>query len=130
MSYVMKGEKLTQPMTAPDALRRIIEQIVAEHDDGSGYSRYGGDSILTALHNALAATPPASAERTLDEAWRDCEAALPEGWGFTVTKSGDGWYAYTEHAVMDEWDDSDVSAGGATPIEALDALRAAEARDE
>ena len=61
-----KRHYLPRPVSPPapqaDAgLRERIYAVVAEHEDETGYARYGGDALLRDIQRALAASPAAPA---------------------------------------------------------------------
>jgi hypothetical protein len=152
---------MTSPLEQRDGLREALERVKAALTDedeiahgeawslaplrGLGICAYcegnwpcrtqrGIDRLLEAIGAALAQP----AERTLDEAWAECEALLPEGWvldGLRRLYDGgmpsDHWVARAVHPVEVEWDGVDIGTcpreqiEGPTPIAALDALAAA-----
>ena len=60
---------------------------------------------------------------TLDEAWAEVEAVVPEGWTWSIEKTGDAWYAAAwPHPPMDEWDDRGSEATEMTPAKTLTEL--------
>jgi hypothetical protein len=103
---------------------------LADCPSGCGHSWWaiGDDSYgCTAPAPASGSDALREAERDLTAAWRDVEAALPKSkgaWGYSIhaLKYGShGWRAVAAGARTGEW----VEGFGATPVAALDALRAA-----
>lgn len=112
-------------ITGPD----LLEQVAGNYDyeQGGIVSRADAD-LIVALRNA--APELLASEPTLDAAWAEAEAALPEGWRLAIDPYyPTGWEAHAydinEVPTSARSDHSTGACFGPTPAAALRALAAA-----
>ena len=103
--------------------RETIRGVAAVHV-GTSRSDFVADDIIAALAERGIRLV---SEDSLDAAWAEAEAALPEGWAVDMLKllSNRTWVAWASHHVLTRpWEQRNREGVGPTPAAALRALAA------